>query len=45
MIKAMTYYLHDIRGRKETVEALAPNEVRRLVVKVLSIDKWAHIEK
>ncbi|XP_064114166.1 probable phosphorylase b kinase regulatory subunit beta isoform X2 [Macrobrachium nipponense] len=45
MIKAMTYYLHDIRGRKETVEALAPNEVRRLVVKVLSIDKWAHVER
>lgn len=45
MIKAMTYYLYDIRGRKETVEALAPNEVRRLVVKVLSIDKWAHLEK
>nr|XP_053638144.1 probable phosphorylase b kinase regulatory subunit beta [Cherax quadricarinatus] len=45
MIKAMTYYLHDVCKVKETIESLAPNEVRRLVVKVLSLDEWAHKEK
>ncbi|XP_069171348.1 probable phosphorylase b kinase regulatory subunit beta isoform X2 [Procambarus clarkii] len=45
VIKAMSYYLHDVCKRKETVESLAPNEVRRLVVKVLSLDEWAQKEK
>lgn len=41
----MQYYLREVRGKKDVVEALAPNEVRRLVVKVLSIDDWALKEK
>lgn len=41
----MSYYLNDVCHGKEAVEALAPNEVRRLVVKVLSLDEWAHKEK
>ncbi|XP_042207580.1 probable phosphorylase b kinase regulatory subunit beta isoform X3 [Homarus americanus] len=45
VIKAMTYYLHDVCHGKESIESLAPNEVRRLVVKVLSIDEWAHKER
>ncbi|XP_071549609.1 probable phosphorylase b kinase regulatory subunit beta isoform X2 [Panulirus ornatus] len=45
VIRAMTYYLHDVCKGKETVESLAPNEVRRLVVRVLSLDEWAHKEK
>ncbi|ROT72681.1 putative phosphorylase b kinase regulatory subunit beta isoform X1 [Penaeus vannamei] len=45
VIKAMQYYLHEVLGSKDVVEALAPNEVRRLVVKVLSLDDWALKEK
>ncbi|KAG0711404.1 putative phosphorylase b kinase regulatory subunit beta [Chionoecetes opilio] len=45
VIKAMTYYLHDVKHRKDTVEGLAPSEVRRLLLKVLSIDEWAQQEK
>ncbi|XP_063877835.1 probable phosphorylase b kinase regulatory subunit beta isoform X2 [Scylla paramamosain] len=45
VIKAMTYYLHDVCHSKETVEGLAPSEVRRLLVKVLSLDEWAQQEK
>ncbi|XP_037781259.1 probable phosphorylase b kinase regulatory subunit beta isoform X1 [Penaeus monodon] len=45
VIKAMQYYLHEVKGTKDVVEALAPNEVRRLVVKVLSLDDWALKEK
>lgn len=41
----MTYYLHDVCHKKDTVEGLAPSEVRRLLVKVLSIDEWAQKEK
>lgn len=41
----MQYYLHEVLGSKDVVEALAPNEVRRLVVKVLSLDDWALKEK
>ncbi|XP_050711765.1 probable phosphorylase b kinase regulatory subunit beta isoform X2 [Eriocheir sinensis] len=45
VIKAMTYYLHDVCHDKKMVEGLAPSEVRRLLVKVLSLDEWAQKEK
>lgn len=41
----MEYYLHDICGTKTAIKAMAPNEVRRLVVKILSLDEWAREEK
>ncbi|KAK4321576.1 hypothetical protein Pmani_007646 [Petrolisthes manimaculis] len=45
VIKAMTYYVRDVCQGTGTVEALAPNEVRRLLVKVLSLDEWAQQER
>ncbi|XP_076029946.1 putative phosphorylase b kinase regulatory subunit beta [Oratosquilla oratoria] len=47
MVRAMCYYFREVKGNSEntSIEALAPSEVRRLVVKVLSLDDWAQVEK
>ncbi|CAL4083790.1 unnamed protein product, partial [Meganyctiphanes norvegica] len=45
IIRAMMYYLREVQGKKVEVESLAPSEIRRLVLKVLSVDDWAGKER
>ena len=41
----MQYYIKDVCLENQKVEAMAPNEVRRLVVKILSLESWAKEEQ
>ena len=41
----MDFYLNEVRHENNAIKSMAPNEVRRLLYKTLTLDQWACQEK